>query len=105
MTFELSLSQIPTRSHSPIKYLPKFALLCSPKTPLKPTTSECNDHFPSFTSIQCTVIPKNNTFVLLAVHLSAVEEVLPGAFWVAQVSAIDSITLVVTYRDIHFQLR
>jgi len=76
-SFEL---QIPTRSHNPTKYRPRFQPLCSPETPLNPTTSERIVHLLSLTSIQCAVIPRNEPLVLSAVHPSAVEEILPGAF-------------------------
>jgi hypothetical protein len=48
-----------------------------------PTTSERSFHFLSLTSIQWAVIPKNEPFVLSAVHPSAVDEIFPGAAWVS----------------------
>lgn len=67
-TLDLSWLQIPTWSHKPTKYCPRFQPLWSPEMDMKPTTSDHKFHFPSFTSIQCTVIPSNDTFVVSAVH-------------------------------------
>ena len=64
-TFDSFLLIIPTRSQSPTKYRPKFPPLCSPEIGWKPTTSERNFHFVSFTSIQCAIIPRNDPFVLI----------------------------------------
>jgi hypothetical protein len=80
-TFDSPALQIPTRSHKPTKYRPRFQPLCSPDTPWNPTTSERKLHFPFFTSIQWAVIPRNDAFVLSAVQPSAVDDTLPGAFY------------------------
>ena len=78
-TFNSFLLIIPMWSQSPMKYHPKFPLLCSPEISWKPMTSEHNFHFMSFTSIQCAIIPRNDPFVLSAVHPSDVVEILLGA--------------------------
>jgi hypothetical protein len=41
-------------------------------------------HFPSFTSIQCAVIPWNPLFVLSADQPSSVIETLPGAAYLCK---------------------
>ena len=63
-------------------YQPRFHPLWSPDTGWNPTTLKQRFHFPYFTSIQLAVIPRNNAFVLSAVHLSAVNKILPGASYV-----------------------
>ena len=80
LTFNLPMLQIPTWSHNPTKYHPRFQPLCSPEIPWNLTTFECKLHFPLITSIQWAVIPRYNTFVLLAVQPSAVDDILSGAF-------------------------
>ena len=80
-TFDESVLQMPTRSHKPTMYRPKFHPLWSPEIGLKPITSDLNFHVPSFTSIQWAVIPRKDAFVLSAVHPSTVNEIFPGAAW------------------------
>ena len=79
VTLDTSWVQIPTRSHKPTIYRPKFHPLWSPDIGLNPTTSDLSFHIPSFTSIQWAVIPKNDAFVVSALHPSAVREIFPGA--------------------------
>ena len=78
-TFDHCALTIPTRSHTPRKYQPRFALLCSPEIPRNPTTSARNFHFPFFTLIQWAVTPRNEAFVVLTDQPSAVVETKPGA--------------------------
>ena len=78
-TFEAVGGQIPTWSHNPTKYRPRFQPLWSPETALNPTTSEHSNHLFSFTSIQWAIIPRNDAFVLSAVHPSAMVDIMPGA--------------------------
>ena len=70
----------------PHEVLPQFHPLCAPDIPQKPTTSDCNFHLLSLTSIQCAIIPRNDSFVLLAVQPSAVVKIFPGAACVFFVS-------------------
>ena len=72
---------IPTRSHTSTKYRPRFAPLCSPDTPRNPITSARNFHFPSITSIQWPVTPRNEALVVSTDQPSAVAETIPGAFF------------------------
>jgi hypothetical protein len=81
LTFEVWTSMIPTRSHMPMKWRPRFAPLCSPEMLRNPITSDLNSHFPSLTSIQCPVTPRNPAFVVATDQLSAVVETFPGAAW------------------------
>ena len=77
--FDIFLLIIPTRSNNPTAYLPRFFPLCAPDIALKPIISLRIFHFPSFTSIQWAVIPRNPIFVVSADHPSAVIDTLPGA--------------------------
>lgn len=70
---------IPTRSNNPTAYLPRFSPVCAPDMALKPIISLRIFHFPSFTSIQWAVIPRNPILVVSADHPSAVIDILPGA--------------------------
>lgn len=72
---------IPTRSQRLTKYFAKFAPLCSPEIGWNPITSAHNFHFPSLTSIQWAVIPRNAPLVLSAVQPSLVVAIFPGAAW------------------------
>src|SRR5271168_3689367 len=95
--FDIFLLIIPTRSNNPTAYLPRFSPLCAPDKPLNPITSALNFHFFSFTSIQCTVIPRNPLFVVSADHPSAVMETFPGAAY--YVSSLILSLPSNTYRD------
>ena len=77
--FDVFLLIIPTRSNNPTAYLPRFSPLCAPDIALNPIISLRIFHFPSFTSIQWAVIPRNPIFVVSADHPSAVIDTLPGA--------------------------
>jgi len=77
--FDSFLSMIPTRSSKPTEYRPRFSPLCAPDNAWNPITSALIVHFPSFTSIQCTVIPWNPIFVVSTDHPSWVMETFPGA--------------------------
>jgi len=78
-TFVPFLSMIPTRSSKPTEYLPRFSPLCPPDNALNPITAAFIFHFPSFTSIQCAVIPWKPAFVVSADHPSCVTDIFPGA--------------------------
>jgi len=78
-TFELFLSIIPTCSSNPTMYLPRLSPLCVPDNALNTITPARIFHFPSFTSIQCAIIPRNDIFIVSADHLSCVTETFPGA--------------------------
>jgi hypothetical protein len=68
-------------------------------------TSDLNTHFPSFTSIQCPVTPRNPAFVVPTDQLSAVVETFPGAAWNNHVSLLcSSMRKSVPHFDITFQL-
>ena len=69
---------IPMQSSKPTKYLPRFSPLCPPDKALNLMTAALIFHFPSFTSIQCTIIPWNPTFIVFTDHLSWVTETFPG---------------------------
>ena len=60
-------------------YLPRFSPLCAPDKALNLITPAHSFHFPSFTSIQCAVIPRNPIFVMSADQPSCVIETFPGA--------------------------
>jgi hypothetical protein len=86
-----------------MRYRPKFQPLWLPEIALKLTTSDHSDHFPFSTSIQCAVIPRNNNFVLSAVHPSAVLDILPGAAWSHFISALTLMGYLFTYQDVILQ--
>jgi hypothetical protein len=102
LTFDPFLFNIPTRSHRPTIYWPRFQPLWSPDTGWNPTTSERSFQLPPFTSIQLAVILRNDAFVLSAVHPSAVDEIPPGAsyawMWVQPEGRAFA-----TYNDFGFQ--
>ncbi len=63
-------------------YWPRFQPLWSPDIGWNPTTLEWSFHLPPVTSIQLAVIPRNDDFVLSAVHPSEVDEIQPGASYI-----------------------
>jgi hypothetical protein len=77
-TFDAVLDKIPTRSRTPTRYRPRFFPSCAPDNALNPTTDARIFHFPSLTSIQCAVTPKNPIFVVSADQQSEVIEAFPG---------------------------
>jgi len=84
---------IPTRSSNPTAYLPRFSPLCAPDKALNPITAALIFHFPSFTSIQCAVIPRNPAFVVSADHPSAVIDTFPGAAYRGYITVLVYTTL------------
>ena len=70
---------IPTRSSNPTVYLPRLSPLWAPDKALNPITAAHIFHFPSFTSIQCAVNPRNDIFIVSADHTSCVTDTIPGA--------------------------
>src|SRR5260370_3492882 len=76
-TFDLFLLNIPMQLQSPTMYRLRFQPLWSPDTGWNLTTSKWSFHFPPFTSIQLIIIPRNDPFVLSAVHSSAVNRIPP----------------------------
>ena len=70
---------IPTWSSNPTVYLPRLFPLWAPDKALNPITTAHIFYFPSFTSIQCAVNPRNNIFIVSANHISCITDTIPGA--------------------------
>lgn len=107
LTFDLFLSMIPARSSNPTVYLPRFAPSCAPDKALNPTTEAFIFHFPSFTSIQWAVNPRNPIFVVSADHPSCVIDTFPGAafagtYYLVSLFCFEEITI--TYNYFSFNL-
>ena len=69
----------PTHSSNPTMYLPRFWPSCTSDKALNLITAPLIFHFPSFTSIQCTVTPWNPIFIISADHPSWVMDIFPEA--------------------------
>lgn len=86
ITFDPFLLQIPTQSHNPTNYHPRFQPLWFPEIGLNPKTSDHKVHFPSSTLIQWIVILRNEALVSSAVEPSAINEIFLGAacWWIVR---------------------